>query len=40
MRCGEDSRASAVVFSCDGEFEHEGNYTIVGIRELGIVNGK
>src|SRR5215216_5372255 len=40
MKCGEDTRASAVVFSCDGEFEHEGNYTIVGIRELVIADRK
>jgi len=26
MGCGEDSRASAVVFGCDGEIEHEGDY--------------
>lgn len=28
MRCGEDARAGAVVFGCDGELEHEGNYNL------------
>jgi hypothetical protein len=27
VRCGEDSRAGAVVFGCDAELEHEGIIT-------------
>lgn len=34
MRSGEDSRAGAVVFCGNGEFEHWGDYTIFDIREL------
>jgi len=32
VRCGEDPRASAVVTGCDGELEHEEDYTLFTSR--------